>query len=72
MKVVYSDGTEGNLSLDQCRNLYIKDRFTKKDWEALEFEMNRLNIIKFDDPFLRTFGAKMVSIEYVKEQIAIH
>ena len=72
MKVVYSNGTEGTLTSEQSKNLYILDRFTKEAWEELENEMNRLDIIKFDDSFLSTLGAEMVSIEYVRNQIAAH
>ena len=72
MKVVYSNGTEGTLSAEQSKNLYILDRFTKAAWEELENEMNRLDIIQFDDPFLSTLGADMVHIEYVRNQVAAH
>ncbi len=72
MKVVYSNGTEGTLSAEQSKKLYIQNRFTKEAWEELENEMNRLDIIKFDDPFLSTLGAEMVSIEYVRNQVAAH
>lgn len=72
MKVVYSNGTEGTLSAEHSKKLYIQNRFTKEAWEELENEMNRLDIIKFDDPFLSTLGAEMVSIEYVRNQVAAH
>ena len=73
MKVIYSNGTEGTLSAEQSKNLYIQGRFTKKAWEDLENEMNRLNIIKFADPFLSTLrSSAMINIEYVKNQIAAH
>lgn len=72
MKVVYSNGTEGTLSAKQSKNLYIQNRFTKQAWQELESEMNRLDIIKFDDPFLSTLGAEMVCIEYVRNQVAAH
>ena len=73
MKVVFSNGTEGRLSAEQSKKLYIQHRFTKESWEELENEMNRLNIVKFDDPFGRSVGARnMVSIEYVKLQIEAH
>ena len=72
MKVVYSNGTEGTLTPEQSKNLYIQNRFTKEAWEELENEMNRLDIVKFDDPFLSTLGAEMVSIEYVRNQVAAH
>lgn len=72
MKVVYSNGTEGTLSAEQSKNLYIQNRFTKEAWKELENEMNRLDIIQFDDPFLSTLGADMVHIEYVRNQVAAH
>lgn len=72
MKVVYANGTEGTLSAEQSKKLYIQGRFTKEAWEELESEMNRLDILKFDDPFLSTLGAEMVSIEYVRNQVAAH
>lgn len=72
MKVIYSNGTEGTLSAKDSKNLYIQHRFTKEAWEELECEMNRLDIIKFDDPFLSTLGADLVNIEYVRNQIAAH
>ena len=72
MKVVYSNGTEGTLSAEQSKNLYIQDRFTKEAWEELENEMNRLDIIQFDDPLLSQLGADMVYIEYVRNQVAAH
>ena len=62
MKVVYSNGSEGTLSAEQSKNLYIQNRFTKEAWEELENEMNRLDIIRFDDSFLSTLGADMVRI----------
>ena len=72
MKVVYSNGKKGTLSAEQSKNLYIQNKFTKEAWEELENEMNRLDIIKFDDPFLSTLGADMVSIEYVRNQISAY
>lgn len=72
MKVIYSNGTEGTLSAEQSKKLYIQGRFTKEAWKELENEMNRLDIIKFDDPFARKLGAEMISIEYVKNQVAAH
>ena len=72
MKVVYSNGTEGTLYAEQSKNLYIKRRFTKEAWKELENEMNRLDIVKFDDTFLSTLGTEMVSIEYVRNQVATH
>ncbi len=72
MKVVYSNGKEGTLPSEQSQNLYISNRFTKEDWEELENEMNRLDIVKFDDPFLHTLGAEMISIEYVRNHVAAH
>lgn len=72
MKVVYSNGTEGTLSSEQSKKLYIQNRFTKGAWTELENEMNRLDIIKFDDPLLSKYGAEMVSIEYVRIQVETH
>ena len=72
MKVVYSNGNEGTLSAKDSEKLYIQNRFTLESWQELESEMIRLDIIKFEDPFLSTLGADLVSIEYVRNQIAAH
>lgn len=72
MKVIYSDGTKGELSEENSKNLYIQNRFTLEDWQTLKNEMDKLGIIKFEDPFLSKLGADLVSIEYVKNQIAAH
>ena len=72
MKVVYSNGSEGTLSAKDSEKLYIQNRFTLESWQELESEMIRLDIIKFEDPFLSTLGADLVSIEYVRNQIAAH
>ena len=72
MKVVYSDGSEGTLSAKDSEKLYIQNRFTLESWQELESEMTRLGIIKFEDPFLRTLRADLVSIEYVRNQVAAH
>lgn len=72
MKVVYSNGSEGTLSTKDSEKLHIQCRFTKESWQELENEMIRLNIIKFEDPFLCTIGSELVSIEYVRNQISVH
>ena len=72
MKVVYSNGTGGTLTAEECKNLYIQNRFTKEDWQKLESEMNRIGIIKFDDPVFGKLGADLISIEYVRNQITSH
>lgn len=72
MKVIFSNGKEGTLFDDIATNLYVEDRHTKEAWKELEEEMNRLDVIRFEDPSLRQFGAEMVSIEYVRNQIAAH
>lgn len=72
MKVVYSNGSEENLSAKASSKLYIQNRSTLESWQELENEMSRLDIIKFEDPFLSTLGAELVSIEYVRNQIAAH
>lgn len=72
MKVVYLDGSEGTLPTQDSEKLYIKNRFTLEAWQELESEMTRLNIIKFEDPFLSTLGADLVSIEYVRNQVSVH
>lgn len=72
MKVVYSNGSEGTLSAKDSKKLHVYDRFTLKSWQELEKEMTRLDIIKFEDPFLSTLGADLISIEYVRNQIAAH
>ncbi len=72
MKVVYSNGSEGTLSAKDSEKLYLQDRFTLESWQELESEMVRLGIIKFEDPFLSTLGADLVSIEYVRNQVAAH
>lgn len=72
MKVIFTDSTSGELSKEESKNLYIKNRFTLKDWQTLKTEMYKLGIINFEDPFLSKLGADLVSIEYVKNQIAAH
>ena len=72
MKVIFSNGKEGTLSDDVAVNLYIEDRHTKEAWKELEGEMERLNVISFEDTLLRLVGAEMVSIEYVRNQVAAH
>ena len=67
MEVVYSDGTKGTLSAEQSKDLYLRNRWCKKEFEKLEEEMNRLNIIKFYDSYLKT----NVSIEYVRGQVFV-
>ncbi len=71
MKVVYANGTEGILSEEDSKNLYISNRFTKESWQELEAEMLRLSIVKFADPFLSQVGGQLVSLEYVRTQISI-
>ena len=72
MKVVYSNGSKGTLSAKDSAKLYIQNRFTLESWQELESEMVRLDIIKFEDPFLSTLGSDFVSIEYVRNQILAH
>ena len=72
MKVIFSNGKEGTLFDDVAVNLYVEDRHTKAAWKELEEEMERLDIISFEDTLLQTVGAEMVSIEYVRNQIAAH
>lgn len=72
MKVIFSNGKEGTLFDDIATNLHIEDRHTKEAWEELEAEMKRLDVIRFEDPLLQQIGAEMVSIEYVRNQIAAH
>ena len=72
MKVVYSNGKEGTLSAKESENLYTRNRFTKEEWEELEKEMIKLDIVQFDDPLLSALGADMVHIDYVRNQIAAH
>lgn len=72
MKVVYSNGTEGTLSPEESKNLYISKRFTKEAWQELEDEMNRLDIIEFEDPVASQLSGTLVHITYVKNQIAAH
>ena len=72
MKVVFSNGKEGTLSDYASANLFVEDRHTKEAWKELEEEMEKLGIIRFEDPLLRIVGAEMVSIEYVRNQIVTH
>lgn len=70
MKVVYADGTVGTITPEEGKNLYIHNRFTKSAWEELEAEMNKLNIVKFDEPNLSKVGFEMISLEFVRNKIA--
>lgn len=74
MKVIFSNGKEGTLSKDESKNLYLENRWTKEEWQDLENEMNRLDVIKFEDPLPLELGLKasLVTIEYVRNQIAVH
>ena len=72
MKVVFSNGKVGELSDEQSKGLYVAGRFTKEDWKELEQTMNRLDITQFDDPLLSGFGAGMISIHYVQNQVRAH
>lgn len=72
MKVVFSNGRKGTLPSNVSKNLYVQNRFTKEAWQELENEMIKLDIIKFADPFLSSLGADLISIEYVRNQIAAH
>ena len=54
------------------KKLYVQNRFTKESWQELEDEMIKLDIIKFEDPFLRTLKADLICIEYVRNQIAAY
>lgn len=72
MKVVFSNGREGRLPKRMSKKLYVQNRFTKESWQELEDEMIKLDIIKFEDPFLRTLKADLICIEYVRNQIAAY
>ena len=72
MKVIFSNGKEGTLSADVSANLSVDGRHTKEAWKELETEMEKLNVIRFEDPLLQLVGAEMVSIEYVRNQVAAH
>lgn len=82
MKVIFTDGTEGELSKEQSKNLYIQNRFTLEEWQALKDEMDRLNIISYEDSFLLEINERLQSlqssrdtficIKYVENQIAAH
>ena len=72
MKVVFSNGNQGNISDKDSKNLSIQNRFTKEEWQNLEDEMTKLDIIKFEDPFVKQLGGDLVSIKYVRNQIKSH
>lgn len=74
MKVVFSDGSKGTLQAEESKNLYLENRRTKEQWQDLENEMKKLDVIKFEDPLLLELGLKgdLITIEYVRNQIAVH
>lgn len=72
MKVIFTDGTEGTLSEEESRGLYVKGRFTLKEWQELKNQMNEQAIISFEDPFLKKFTNDLIDIEYVNNQINAH
>ena len=72
MRVVFSNGKEGNLSDEQSQGLYIAGRTTKAAWEELEQTMNDLDVTQFDDPLLSGLGTGMISINYVRNQVRAH
>lgn len=82
MKVIFTDGIKGEISKEASKNLYIQTRFSLEEWQALKAEMDRLNIISYEDPFLVETNRRLqnlqsgcdtfVCIEYVENQIAAH
>lgn len=82
MKVIFTDGTFGDLSKGESKNLYIKNRFTLEAWQDLKNEMDQLAIITYEDPYLVEINIMLqkvnsgcdtfVSIEYVRNQITAH
>ena len=72
MKVVYSNGTEGFLSAEESKELHITNRYSKESWQELEDEMNRLDIIEFEDPLVSLLSGTLVHISYIQNQIAAH
>lgn len=68
MKVIYSNGSKKELyGMDD--KLYIKGRLDLKSWKELLDKMNELDIIKFEDNFVKQFGVDFISKEYVINQI---
>ncbi len=68
MKVIYSNGSKKELyGMDD--KLYIKGRLDLKSWKELLDTMNELDIIKFEDNFVKQFGVDFISKEYVINQI---
>lgn len=65
-------GKDGVLSDEQSTGLHVQGRHTRQEWQDLEDEMKKLNIIEFEDPFLKQFGADLIHIEYVRNQIDAH
>lgn len=47
MKVVYMSGKDGVLSDEQSTGLHVQGRHTRQEWQDLEDEMKKLNIIEF-------------------------
>lgn len=69
MKVIYSNGKEGILGKEFEEKLYIEGRLTLGAWKELLNTMNELDIVKFEDPMLKSLGVDMASIEYVRNQV---
>lgn len=71
MRVVYSNGAEGNLSSEEAVNLYTEGRLTAESWQELENLMIRLDIDKFEDSFLSKLGIDFCTINYVRNQVIV-
>ena len=72
MKVRYNDGREENLTGENSEKLYIKNRFSKKEWKELEDEMVRLGILGFEEPLFTRLSLQLVSLDYVRDQVKCH
>ena len=68
MKVIYENGELGEI----LETLSIESRYSKASWKELEKRMKDLGIVKFADPLTEGLGAEMISIEYVRNQVAAH
>ncbi len=72
MKVVFSDGSIGELCADEERKLFVERSFSKEEWQNLREQMRKLNVFAFEDQKSQELGIEDVWITemYVGGQTA--
>ncbi len=69
MKVIYNNGKEEIVEKEIEEKLYIKGRLTLEAWKELLATMNELDILKFEDSFVKQFGEEFITKNYVENQV---